>query len=270
MSDKINKGNLYSRILSEIFRRHYSEGADSFDFEREEILDVAQKLDIRVPKNVGDVVYSFRYRNPLPKEILKTAKKGYEWIIEGAGISRYAMRQVRQNRILPRDDLLTVKIPDSTPEIIALYAQGDEQALLARVRYSRLVDVFLGIAAYSLQNHLRTTVKGLGQIEIDEIYVAIDHSGVQYIVPVQAKTRNDQHSVVQTKQDIACCNDKFPNLVCRAISAQFASDGVIAMFELALVGDDIKIVQEKHYKLVPADSVTSDDLRLYRTHSPRL
>lgn len=50
---------------------------------------------------------------------------------------------------------------------------SDEQALLAKVRYSRLVDIFLGIAAYSLQNHLRTSVVGIGQIEMDELYVGI-------------------------------------------------------------------------------------------------
>src|SRR5271157_4057421 len=37
------------------------------------------------------------------------------------------------------------------------YKFTDEQALLAKVRYTRLIDTFLGITAYSLQNHLRTT-----------------------------------------------------------------------------------------------------------------
>ena len=72
--------------------------------------------------------------------------------------------------IVPREELLTIKVPDATPQIIGAYALGDEQVLLAKVRYNRLVDVFLGITAYSLQNHLRTTVKDMGQIEIDEIY----------------------------------------------------------------------------------------------------
>ncbi len=58
----------------------------------------------------------------------------------------------------------------------------DEQALLARVRYNRLVDIFLGIRAYSLQIHLRTNVKSKGQIEIDEIYVGVDRHGSQYNV----------------------------------------------------------------------------------------
>ena len=86
----------------------------------------------------------------------------------------------------------------------------DEQALLAKVRYNRLLDIFLGVATYSLQNHLRTTVAGLGQVEIDEIYVAIDKRGRQYVLPVQAKGGNDRLSTVQTRQDMACCAEKFP------------------------------------------------------------
>ena len=39
----------------------------------------------------------------------------------------------------------------------------------------------------ALQNHLRTTVAGMGQVETDEIYVGVDRSGSHYVVPVQAK-----------------------------------------------------------------------------------
>ena len=67
---------------------------------------------------------------------------------------------------MARDDIAAIKIPDATPEIIAAYALGDdEQALLAKVRYNRLIDIFLGLTTYSLQNHLRTYVAGMGQIE---------------------------------------------------------------------------------------------------------
>ena len=94
-----------------------------------------------------------------------------------------------------------MKIPDNTPEIIAAHALSDEQALLARLRYNRLIDIFLGITTYSLQNHLRTTVRDIGQIEIDEVYVGVDRRGCQYVIPVQAKGGSDQLSVVQTKQE---------------------------------------------------------------------
>ncbi|MDP3849422.1 MAG: hypothetical protein Q8Q59_02880 [Luteolibacter sp.] len=147
-------------------------------------------------------------------------------------------------------------------------ALSDEQALLAKVRYNRLIDVFLGISACSLQNHLRTTVKDLGQIEIDEVYVGVDRHGCQYIVPVQAKGGSDRLSTVQTKQDISCCAGKFPNLVCRSVSAQFMDDSRIAMFELCLDADGlVKVAEERHYRLVAADEISASDLAGYRRNA---
>jgi hypothetical protein len=72
----------------------------------------------------------------------------------------------------------------------------------------------------------------------------------------------DQLGATQTRQDIACCLQKFPNLTCRPVSAQFMSDDTIALFELALKGDEVKVL-EKHYKPVPADQIGIDDLKLY-------
>ena len=89
--------------------------------------------------------------------------------------------------LIPNQNLAVTKIPDATPGIIAKYAFSDEQALLTRIRANRLIDIFLGIACYSLQNHLRTTVVGMGQVETDEIYVGVDKGGSHYVVPVQAK-----------------------------------------------------------------------------------
>jgi len=62
---------------------------------------------------------------------------------------------------------------------------------LALLRH-RLIDIFLGLTTYSLQNHLRTTVKGIGQIEIDELYFGIDREGCHHAIPVQAKGETDK------------------------------------------------------------------------------
>ncbi|HUW25499.1 MAG TPA: hypothetical protein VMW07_03115 [Gallionella sp.] len=259
--------NRYQAIIARVFTDHYSKGATEFEFTRDEFVAIAESLNIKLPKNFGDVIYSFRYRNELPEAIGKTASKGFEWIIEGAGRARYRFKQVRLNRIVPREELLTIKVPDATPEIITAYALNDEQALLAKVRYNRLVDIFLGITAFSLQNHLRTTVKNVGQIEIDEIYVGIDRHGRQFVVPVQAKGGSDKHGVIQSLQDVLCCTEKFPNLICRAVSAQFMSEERIAMFELAVQDGEIKVVDEKHYQLVPASSISAKDLQQYAAHN---
>lgn len=118
------------------------------------------------------------------------------------------------------------KIPDATPEIITRYAFGDEQGLLAKIRYNRLVDIFLGIATYSLQNHLRTTIPNYGQIEIDELYVGVDMLGAQYVVPVQAKGSKDTLGVIQTIQDTVFCQTepRYAHSIARPVSAQFMTD----------------------------------------------
>lgn len=255
--------NRYRALLRKIFVDRYTEGLTEIAFKRTDIDSAAEVLGIQRVKNVGDVLYAVRYRSAMPEEIIATQPEGMEWVIEGAGRSQYAFKLARVNRIEPNPALVQIKIPDATPEIIAAYALSDEQALLAKVRYNRLVDIFLGISAYSLQNHLRTTVKGVGQIEIDEIYVGIDRQGRQYVMPVQAKGGKDKLSVVQTKQDILCCQTKFPNLICRSLSAQFMADGTIAMFELVFSDDQIQVVEERHYRLVPSDQISARDLQAY-------
>ncbi|MEV5055847.1 endonuclease [Agrobacterium radiobacter] len=264
MSEPSPTANAYHSIIEHVFFERFEEGVRSFEFERGDLEHAAQHLGLALPKNLGDVIYSLRYRAGLPQRILATQPDGQEWIIEGAGRARYRFCLVRLNRILPRADLLTIGIPDATPEVIRAYALDDEQALLAIVRYNRLLDTFLGLTTYSLQNHLRTTVRGLGQIEIDELYVGLDKYGCHHMIPVQAKGGADQISVVQTKQDIAWCEDRFPGMRCRAISAQFMSNERVALFELTAQDNTIVVAEERHYKLIPASALDQSSIRRYQ------
>ncbi|NOY81913.1 MAG: endonuclease [Kiritimatiellaeota bacterium] len=254
----------YDQLIAAVFRSHYrGAGTRQFEFQRAEVEACAKKLDIVLPKNIGDVIYSFRYRKPLPSAIRETAPERQHWVIEGAGTGRYRFVLRAMANILPREDMLGIRIPDATPQIIAGYALNDEQALLAKLRYNRLVDIFLGLTAYSLQNHLRTSVKGVGQIEIDELYVGVNKHGCQFIIPVQAKGHADKIGVVQTSQDIAFCKQRYPQLICRALAAQFMANEQIALFELAMGGGSIKVIEEKHYELVPKDQISEEDLAAY-------
>ena len=255
--------NRYKKLVEKIFFDRHFEGAADLLFDRQDLETAAIDLGIDLPKNLGDVIYSMRYRASMPDRVLETQPEGMEWIIQGGGRGRYSFRLVRVNRIFPNPELVAIKVPDATPEIVSFYALSDEQALLAKVRYNRLIDIFLGMATYSLQNHLRTTVRGIGQIEIDEIYVGIGRRGQQYVLPVQAKGGSDQLSVIQTRQDVLCCAEKFPNLLCRAISTQFMADDLIALFELTAEEDEVKVLDERHYRLVPAEQISSRDLRSY-------
>lgn len=261
---KAPRPNRYKIIIEIIFFNHYKEGTTEFEFARDEIKTVAAEHGIKLPDNIGDLPYALRYRIGYPESIVATQPEGREWIIEGAGRARYRFKLVKEQRILPRLDLVRTAIPDATPELIRAYALDDEQALLAIVRYNRLIDTFLGLTTYSLQNHLRTTVTGIGQIEIDELYIGLDRRGCHYVIPVQAKGGKDQIGVVQTTQDIKFVEQKFPGVQCRAISAQFMEGGVVALFELALQDDELRVVDERHYKLVPAADLDQNAIRDYR------
>lgn len=259
--------NRYTRIIELIFSKNYRTGAKEVPFERSAIVQASRELGIRLPKNLGDVLYSFRYRTPLPESIVKTAPTGLEWIIRPAGRSKYKLVLVAQSNITPSNFLTKTKILDATPGVISKYALSDEQALLAKLRYNRLIDIFTGLTCYSLQNHLRTTAPQIGQVEIDEIYIGIDKHGANYILPVQGKVRADKIGVVQIEQDFAVCEKKFPDLVCRAIAAQFMDDGLIALFEFEKIGDRIQVACEKHYNLVHPNDLTPEELRRYQKRS---
>ena len=265
-TDSAGKSAAYSRIIETIFFNHYRKGAKQVDFTREEIRKVANDLKIPAPKNLGDVLYSFRYRRPLPEKILATCPTEQEWIIRSVGAAKYSFLTVPITKIEPQRGRYQIKVPDATPEIVAQHELSDEQALLAKLRYNRLIDIFTGLTTYSLQNHLRSQIDGV-QLEIDELYIGIGKSGEQFMIPVQAKGGHDRLGRVQLEQDLAFCRERFKNVTCRPVAAQFMADDVIAMFELTVVGEKVEIIEERHYKLVPASEISPEDLETMRVAS---
>jgi len=259
------KQNRYQRIIESIFLKHFKEGAREIFFDRDEIIQEAARHSIALPKNLGDLIYTFRYRGELPQTIRDSAPSGEFWIIRPAGNARYCFALSNKPIVLPNPVLAETKIPDSTPGLIEMYALSDEQALLAKLRYNRLVDTFTGLTCYSLQNHLRTKVANIGQVEVDEIYVGLDRKGAHYVLPIQAKGGKDQINIVQIEQDLAMCAEKFPNLQCRPIAGQFMSDDLIALFEFVLQDQGIAVLNEKHYRLVPSDQIDKDEIKEYHS-----
>lgn len=257
----------YDDIISGIFFDRYEAGATSVRFERNDLATKAHQLEIAIPKNLGDIIYTYKYRKRLPQEIINTAPESFYWRIKNVGTAQYEFVLTQGSEFVEIDTMLaTIKIPDGTPSIVKKYSISDEQALLAIVRYNRLIDIFLGVTCYSLQNHLLTTVTGIGQVETDEIYVGIDKAGQQYIIPVQAKGGTDKLGISQIEQDLALCAEKYPELICRSIACQFVTRDIVAMFEFAIEEQRIVKVNERHYKIVEATEISGDDLRAYSLH----
>ena len=83
MAKKLNR---YSVLIEKIFFDHYSKDDRVVEFERTEIEAVAAQLKIALPKNLGDVLYSFRFRTPLPDESSSLSPKAWN------GSSRWQAR----------------------------------------------------------------------------------------------------------------------------------------------------------------------------------
>jgi hypothetical protein len=130
-----------------------------------------------------------------------------------------------------------------------------------------LIDIFSGLTCYSIQNHLRTTVENIGQIEIDEIYVGVSKKGAHYVIPCQAKSPGDKFGIVQVMQDIEFCKQRYPNALCKPIALQFLSEIDLAILELVVEDDDnvfrLSVVDEKHYQLTNKDGISDLDIVSY-------
>ncbi|MBN1936140.1 MAG: endonuclease [Anaerolineae bacterium] len=260
----------YERIIQWVFEQNYRPDQTIVSFNREELAQASEALGFSRIKNLGDIPYAFRFRRELPASIQGTAPEGAEWIIVGVGISEYQFRLAVPGKIQPTPHVQPIQVPDATPEIVRHYAPGtDEQALLTRARYNRLVDLFTGITCYSIQNHLRTTVKHIGQVEVDEIYVGINKRGTHFVLPCQAKSPGDRFGIVQVMQDVALCQERYPHALCKPIALQFMDENSVAMLELGVREQDqilkLNIVDERHYELVPRSQISDEKLRILMT-----
>lgn len=238
---------LYDRLITEVFRRHWTAGQS--EFERDEMAGILREWGEHV-RNLGDVIYSYRGgRRSLPPEIASSGN----WVIEGRGQGRYAFRRLRRSPYVTMpEDLQAIDILDATPEIILRYGGSDEQGLLTRVRYNRLIDTFLGVTAYHMQGHIRTSLEHSGQIEIDDLYLGVDKDGSQYVIPVEAKTASEPLGVIQVTWLNAFGARRFPSLTLRAVAVKASPDGSLFFSEFNNATDSelVKVVGFRRYRLI--------------------
>lgn len=98
--------------------------------------------------------------------------------------------------------------------------------------------------------------------------MGIDKHGVHYALPVEAKGEKDELGIIQIENNFALENkEEFSSLVCRPIAAQFKKDGAIVLSEFAMTDDGIKIVAERHYRLVDSTDLSDAELSQYGLQS---
>ena len=133
-----------------------------------------------------------------------------------AGRSSYAFILLKNPPRLeiPFQDYQPVPIYNSIPEIVDGLLRQDEQSLLTRILYNRLVDIFSGLTCFHIQNHYRSFVTDLGEVELDALYVGVNKQGELFVIPIEAKSQseNDLIGRVQISQMIKLVKQDFGNL----------------------------------------------------------
>ncbi len=270
---------VYVQIIRELFRKYHRGSRRSFEFDRADITAAASALGLRVPKNLGDNIYAIRHgREELPVDLKALAPKSKSWLLLPNGRGKYRFQAAARTFLAPDESLEATLIPDATPQILNRYVQGDEQAVLARILYSRLIDIFLGVAAYRMQSHLRTTIREFkdSQIEIDEVYLGTEQSGAHFIIPVQAKglAPKERISCVQLICDYHWCSESYPNAVPRILAAKIIRKETIKqeqdLITIALIEAridehyNVTKARERHFKLVPSSLLSDAQVKNYR------
>lgn len=251
------QSQVYVPILKAIFQAKYREGMTAIDFTLDDIRAAAQDLNIIV-RNPADVVYRMRSRTVLPAEIIAL---GF-YVIRQTGRGRYRLEQATST---------VIDIPDSTPiEALDLtpipvrrllpedLAEVDEQALLTVASYCQIFDHFTGLRIYRLRSHVRKSVTGIGQAELDELDVGVAQRDdeIPVVVPIEAKAVADPVNRVQIAAMTAFCEDYFPGHEVRPIALKVDEGGLLHLLEFNVTKEpsELDIQRSACYRLVLSEA----------------
>jgi len=192
-----------------------------------------------------------RSRTVLPDEILKL---GFH-ILRPIGRGKYQFERATAGIIetpvttpTAAIDLTPMPVRRLLPETVA---EMDEQALLSVVGYCRLLDHFTGMTIYRLRSHVRKSVPGVGQAELDAIDVGIAKSDddVPIVFPIEAKSVSDALNRVQIHNMVQYARHYFPGLVVRPLAVKVDYQSVVHIMEFNVPNKagELRVVKAESY-----------------------
>jgi hypothetical protein len=106
---------------------------------------------------------------------------------------------------------------------------------------------------YRLRSHVRKSVPGLGQAELDAIDVGIAASEdeIPVIFPIEAKAATDALNRVQIFNMVQYVRHYYPNLVLRPLAIKVDHDSLLHMmeFNVPTKTSDLRIIDTKTYSV---------------------
>jgi hypothetical protein len=249
---------VYVPVILKLFRDRYRPGASNVIFSLDDVRNAVESVraaasnpDKISSRNPADVVYRMRSRTKLPDEILE---KGFH-ILRAIGRGQYQFERAVAGIIEPpvsepiaTIDMTPMPVRRLLPETLA---EMDEQALLSVVGYCFLFDHFTGMKIYRLRSHVRKSVPGVGQAELDAIDVGIGSSDdeIPVIFPIEAKAVSDALNRVQIHNMIQYSNRYFPGLTVRPLAIKVDYQSVVHLMEFNVPSraGDLRIVKSASY-----------------------
>ncbi|MFC3712608.1 hypothetical protein ACFOMD_08505 [Sphingoaurantiacus capsulatus] len=249
---------VYVPVILKLFQDRWRAGASTVVFSLDDVRTaveairaVANNPDAISSRNPADVIYRMRSRTKLPEEILA---KGFH-VLRAVGRGRYQFEKASSGIIetpvgdlIPAIDQTPMPVRRLLPETMA---DMDEQALLSIVGYCQLLDHFTGMKIYRLRSHVRKSVPGIGQAELDAIDVGIasGDDDVPVIFPIEAKAAVDELNRVQIFNMIQYAAHYFPGLRVRPLALKVDYQSAVHLMEFNVAGrpGELRIVRSASY-----------------------
>lgn len=256
---------VYVPVILKLFQDRWRPGASTVVFSLDDVrtaVEAVRKVsdtpDAISSRNPADVIYRMRSRTKLPDEILA---KGFH-VLRAVGRGRYQFEKASSGIMeVPVCDL-TMAI-DQTPMPVRRLlpermSEMDEQALLSVIGYCQLLDHFTGMKVYRLRSHVRKSVPGIGQAELDAIDVGIasGEDDVPVVFPIEAKAVSDELNRVQIFNMIQYAAHYFPGLRVRplAVKVDYQSAVHLIEFNVAARPSELRIVHSASYAINTSDA----------------
>ena len=249
------RSKVYTPILLAIFRRKYKPGMTAVTFTLEEVRSELAAAGLKA-RNVADLVYRMKSRTVLPEEI---TSKGFR-LLEITGRGLYALTIAESTLISYPEPTPSeiVEIQDRTPFPVRRlladdFGKTDEQGLLNVLRYNDVLSHFLRVQVFHLKGHVRRSVPGIGQVEVDDVHVALS-GGLDdplIIVPVEAKAKDEPVNRVQIAMQVKYANYAFPGLMVRPLTVKLFENGLVLLMEFnpSTTAADLRIVKSGYYRI---------------------
>ncbi|ODP38902.1 MULTISPECIES: hypothetical protein [Sphingomonas] len=251
---------VYVPVILKLFQDRWRPGAATVVFSLDDVRTAVEAVravsdnpDAISSRNPADVIYRMRSRTKLPEEILA---KGFH-VLRAVGRGRYqfekassGIMEVPVSELVPAIDQTPMPVRRLLPETMA---EMDEQALLSVVGYCQLLDHFTGMKIYRLRSHVRKSVPGIGQAELDAIDVGIasGDDDVPVVFPIEAKAVSDELNRVQIFNMIQYAAHYFPGLKVRplALKVDYQSAVHLMEFNIAERPGDLRIIRSASYAI---------------------